>query len=57
MPDEKANARNRRKRERDRAADIVRIEERLPRSMVEQLKEFAANLRKKAEQQNEGEAS
>lgn len=41
------------KRERDRASNVVRVEERLPRDKVEQLKQFAAELRKN-ESQNEG---
>lgn len=48
--------RTRIQRNRDRASNIVRVEERLPSHMVEQLKRFAAELRKKAEQQN-GEGS
>ena len=45
MPNEKANARNRRKRERDRAAGLVRVDERVPSECVDEFKSIAADMR------------
>lgn len=45
--------RTRIQRNRDRASNVVRVEERLPRDMVEQLRQFAAELRKTAGQRGE----
>lgn len=56
MPNTPPTIRKAKQRERDRASNVVRVEERLPRDMVEQLKQYATELRKKAESQNEGEA-
>ncbi len=57
MPDEKANARNRRKRERDRAAGLVRFEDLLPDhpDVIADMRERAAMHRDERARQNEGE--
>lgn len=57
MPDEKANARNHRKRERDRAAGFVRFEDRIQADRVEEAHRLIAELRGKIDNQNEGETS
>ena len=57
MPDEKSNARNRRKRERDRAAGLVRFEDLLPDhpDVIADMRERAAKHREMQARQNEAE--
>lgn len=55
MPDEKANARNRRKRERDRAAGLVRFEDLIQADRVGEAKRRIADLRNEPDKTVGGE--